>query len=157
MAEATNISLEPLLAADTAQIFIEDALVGQSSFAAVAAGGTFTQAFGPIEDLSLGYKVIDKSEGDRGLISRSNAQTQEVRLSVENLGRETWDIEVRDARPYSEQDDLVIEWTAQPKASVTDVEDRRGLIQWNFSLTPEASQDITIEQIVRWPDGKILR
>lgn len=134
MAEAINESAEPLLAAQSAQIFIDGALVGRSYFAAVPAGGDLSQAFGPIEDLRLTYTILDQSEGDRGLISRSNAQTQETRMSIENLGNETWDIEVLDARPYSEQDDLVIEWNAQPKASVTNVHDRRGLVQWNMSL-----------------------
>lgn len=156
MAEATN-EIEPLLAANSAQVFIDGALVGGSSFAAVPAGGTLTQAFGPIEDLRLSHKIIDQSEGDRSLISRSNAQTQEVRMNIENLGSETWDVELLEARPYSEQDDLVIDWNAQPKASVTDVDERRGLVQWNFSLAAQASQQITIEQVVRWPDGKVLR
>lgn len=157
MAEAVNASLEPLLAAQSAQIFIDGALVGRSRFAAVPAGGTLTQAFGPIEDLRLSHKIIDQSEGDRGLISRSNAQTREVRMSIENLGAKLWDVEVLEALPYSEQDDLVIEWNASPKASETDVDDRRGLAQWNLSLDAMATQEVTIEQVVRWPDGKVLR
>lgn len=157
MAEATNESFEPLLAADSAQVYIDGALVGQSTFAAVPAGGTFAQAFGPIEDLRLSHKVIDQSEGDRGLISRSNARTQEVRMGIENLGSKAWNIEMLEGLPYSEQDDLVIEWSAQPRASETDVDDRRGLTQWNLSLAPKATQEITIEQVIRWPDGKILR
>ena len=59
MAEATNESLEPLIAANSAQVFIDGALMGRSSFAAVPAGGTLTQAFGPIEDLRLSHKIID--------------------------------------------------------------------------------------------------
>ncbi|MGJ8597093.1 DUF4139 domain-containing protein [Sulfitobacter sp.] len=157
MAEGTNASLEPLLAAQSAQIFIDGALVGRSVFEAVPAGGMLTQAFGPVEDLRLSHKVTDQSEGDRGLINRSNAQTREVRMTVENLGSQAWDIELLEALPYSEQDDLVIEWNAQPKAALKDVEDRRGVAQWDISLAANATQEITIEQIVRWPDGKVLR
>ena len=157
MAEAVNESLEPLLAAQSAQIFIGGALVGRSNFAAVPAGGTLTQAFGPIENLRLTHKIIDQSEGDRGLISRSNAQTREVRMNIENLGNDAWDVEVLEALPYSEQDNLVIEWNASPKASETDVDDRRGLAQWNLSLAARATEEITLEQVVRWPDGKVLR
>jgi len=157
MAEATNASLEPLLAASTAQIFVDSALVGRSPFAAVPAGGEMMQAFGPLEDIRLSYAVLDRSEGDRGLISRSNAQTQDVRITIENLGTKTWDIEVMEAMPYSEQDDLVIEWAAKPAATVTDVDDRRGLIQWNVSLAAKETQVIAVEQLIRWPDGKVLR
>lgn len=157
MAQATNKSREPLLAASTAQIFVDGALVGQSNFAAVPAGGDIVQAFGPLESLRLSHTVLDRSEGDRGYISRTNAQTQEVRLTLENLGTKTWDVELREAVPYSEQDDLEIEWTAQPKADIVDVDDRRGLIQWNLTIGPDTTQEIMIEQDIRWPDGKILR
>jgi uncharacterized protein (TIGR02231 family) len=157
MGEASNESMEPLLAAESAQIFVDGALVGQSSFAAVPAGGAITQAFGPIEELRLTHVVLDRSEGDRGLINRSNAQTQDVRMTVENLGAEAWDVEVLEAIPYSEQDDLVVDWSAQPNVSVTDVEDRRGLMQWDIALGANETQIITIEQTIRWPEGKVLR
>ena len=78
-------------------------------------------------------------------------------MSVQNLGAENWDIELLEAVPFSEQDDLVIDWSAQPAASLRDVEDRRGLMQWNFTLDAEQLQEILIEQTVRWPDGKVLR
>ena len=157
MAEATNSSREPLLASSSAQIFLDGTLVGQAGFDAVPAGGEFTQAFGPIEDLRLTHTVLDRSEGDRGLISRSNAQTQDVAMNVENLGQLAWDVELREAVPYSEQDDLVIEWNAQPRADLTNVDNRRGLAQWNFTISTGATQKIAIEQIVKWPDGMVLR
>ena len=157
MTEATNKTQEPLLAANSAQIFVDGTLVRQCGFSPVAAGEAFAQAFGPIEALRLSHAILDKSEGDRDLISRSNAQTQEVQMSVQNLGAENWDIELLEAVPFSEQDDLVIDWSAQPAASLRDVEDRRGLMQWNFTLDAEQLQEILIEQTVRWPDGKVLR
>lgn len=157
MAEAMNNSAEPLLAANTAQIFVDGALVGQSYFAAVPAGGDIEQAFGPIEDLRLTRTVLDRSEGDRGLINRSDAQTQEVRIILENIGAETWDVEVMDAVPYSEQDDLEIKWSAAPKPDGIDVDNRRGLVQWNIAIGASETQEIKIEQLIRWPDGKALR
>jgi len=157
MAEATNASLEPLLAANTAQLFVDGALVGRSSFDAVPAGGELVQPFGPIEDLRLSYAVLDRSAGDRGLISRSNARTQEVRMTIENLANAPWDIEVMEAIPYSEQDDLMIEWQSTPTATAKNVDERRGLIQWDLSLVAGATQEITVEQVIRWPDGMVLR
>lgn len=157
MAEATNDSREPLLAAATAQLFVDGTLVGRAPFAAVAAGARFTQAFGPIEDLRLDYAVLDRSAGDRGIISRSNAQTQEVRLTIENLGSDAWDVELHETVPYSEQDDLLINWSAEPQADAVNLDDMRGLVQWDLALAPQTTQVIEISQTVRWPDGKVLR
>jgi uncharacterized protein (TIGR02231 family) len=157
MAQATNSSAEPLLAAPRAQIFVDGALVGRAPFSAVAAGEAFTQSFGPVEELQLRYTVQDRSEGDRGLINRSNAQTQSTMMTVQNFGDENWDVEVLDAVPYTEQDDLVIQWEARPPADATNVEGRRGLVQWDLTVGALATQTITVDRIVRWPDGKILR
>lgn len=157
MAQAENESREPLLAASNAQIFVDGALVGRSSFDAVPAGGDIIQAFGPLEDLRLTHVVLDRSEGDRGLISKSNAQTQDIRITLENLGTEPRDLEVLDTVPYSEQDALIIEWKAQPAADVKNVDDLRGLTQWNLSLAAQSTQTILITQTIRWPDGKVLR
>jgi uncharacterized protein (TIGR02231 family) len=157
MAEITNDTMEPLLAASDAQLFVENTLVGQIPFEAVAVGARLTQAFGPIEELRLSNVILDQSEGDRGLITKSNAQTQERRLLIENLGAQEWIVEVLDAIPYSEQDDLTIEWSAQPSATATDVEDRRGLAQWDLTVAENAREEIRIERIVRWPEGMVLR
>jgi len=157
MAQATNQSREPLLASSSAQIFVDGALVGQSGFDAVPAGGDFTQAFGPVEDLRLSHMILDRSTGDRGLINRTNAQVQQVRMSIENLGQRAWDVELREALPYTEQDDLVIDWSAQPPADRTNVDDIRGLAQWKLPVASGETREITIEQLVTWPDGMVLR
>lgn len=157
MAEARNTTAEPLLAARDVQVFVDGTLVGQTRFDAVPAGGEMTQAFGPIESLRLTRTVVDRSEGDRGLISRSNARTEAVRFEIENLGDESWNIELRDAVPYSEQDDLIVDWTADPVPDVIGVEDRRGLLQWNLSLQGGGTQTVVVDQTIRWPDGKVLR
>lgn len=157
MAEAINTTQEPLLESDTAQIFVDGTLVGRSRFAAVPAGGEIRQAFGPIEDIRLTRAVLDRSEGDRGIISRSNAQTQEVRLDIENLGQKSWSVELLEAVPYTEQDDLTIQWSAQPAPDEVNVDDTRGLVQWSFDLAPQTTRNILIEQDIRWPEGKILR
>ena len=121
------------------------------------AGGEIRQAFGPIEDIRLTRAVLDRSEGDRGIISRSNAQTQEVRLDIENLGQKSWSVELLEAVPYTEQDDLTIQWSAQPAPDEVNVDDTRGLVQWSFDLAPQTTRNILIEQDIRWPEGKILR
>jgi len=156
MAEATNTSQEPLLAASIAQLFVDGSLIGRSNFAAVPAGGEFVQSFGPIEELRLTHAILDQSEGDRGLIKRSNIQVQQVRMTLENIGSETWGVEVMASVPYSEQEDLVIKSEAKPAATLKDVGDRRGLMQWDLSLTGNATQEIIIDQDIRWPDGNVL-
>ncbi|QUJ76443.1 mucoidy inhibitor MuiA family protein [Sulfitobacter albidus] len=157
MAEAVNSSAEPLLAAPVAQLFVDGGLVGQTAFAAVAAGASITQAFGPIEDLRLTRTVLDRSDGDRGIINRSNQRLQFTRLEIENLGQESWEVELREAVPYSEQDDLTVNWAADPAPTTANVDDTRGLLEWSFTLGAGGERAITLEQDIRWPEGTNLR
>lgn len=157
MAEFTNTTQEPLLAANEAALYIDNTLVGRASFPQVPAGGEGDVPFGPIEDLQLTYTILNQSEGDRGIISRSNAQRQRVRVDIENLGTTNWEVEVQAAVPYTIQDDLVIQWSATPEPDETNVEDQRGVLQWNIDVAAGETSEIEIQQELNWPDGMVLR
>ncbi|AXI44870.1 hypothetical protein C1J03_01755 [Sulfitobacter sp. SK012] len=157
MAEGVNGTQEPLLRADVARFYVDGALVGTGPFAETPAGEDMALAFGPIEALRLTRTVLDLNQGDRGIISRSNAQTQTVRIDVMNLSDEAWAVELLDSVPYTEQEDLTIDWEATPAPDQSDVDDQRGILQWNLNIAPGAEQQITVEQDIRWPDGKVLR
>ncbi|APE44888.1 hypothetical protein BOO69_16855 [Sulfitobacter alexandrii] len=157
MAEFTNTTQEPLLAASEAALYIDNTLVGRSPFPQVPAGAEGDVPFGPIDDLQLSYTILDQSEGDRGIISRSNAQRQRVRMDVENLGTRDWTVEVQAAVPYTIQDDLSIQWTATPQPDERNVEDLRGVLQWNIDVPAGETREIEIQQELNWPDGMVLR
>ncbi|UWR22276.1 DUF4139 domain-containing protein [Sulfitobacter sp. S190] len=156
MAEFVNTTDEPLLQADQAQVFVDGALVGASWFPEIPAGERATKSFGPIETLRLERTVLDRNAGDRGIINRSNAQSLAVRLDVTNLGKENWDVEVMESVPYSEQEDLVIDWTADPRPDQINVDDRQGVLQWDLSVSAQSDVQITVEQDIRWPEGQVL-
>jgi uncharacterized protein (TIGR02231 family) len=157
MATFTNQTQEPLLAADEAALYIDNTLVGRSAFAQVPAGAEGDAAFGPIENLQLTYTVLNESEGDRGIITRSNAQRQRVRMDIENLGSTDWQVEVQAAVPYAIQDDLSIDWSAEPAPDETNVDDQRGVLQWQIDVAGGTKQSIEVQQELNWPDGMILR
>lgn len=157
MAAFTNTTQEPLLAANEAALYIDNTLVGRSPFPQVPAGAEGDVPFGPIEDLQLSYTILDQSEGDRGIISRSNAQRQRVRIDVENLGTTDWTVEVQAAVPYTIQDDLNIQWNATPPPDETNVDDQRGVLQWEIDVAAGETREIEVQQELNWPDGMVLR
>ena len=66
-------------------------------------------------------------------------------------------VELRDRVPYSEQEDLIITYTAEPEPDIKGVDDRRGILQWNVELAPEESAVFTTSFRMRWPEGKVVR
>ena len=80
-----------------------------------------------------------------------------MRIEIENLTDRAWDVTVQDAVPYSEQEDLVIDWDATPAPDVTAVDDRRGILEWQIALPAKETETIELETTLTWPDGMVLR
>jgi len=138
-------------------LYMDGRYIGQGQLGLIPAGGEAELGFGPIEGLQLTRTVLNRNEGDRGLISKSNELSEEVLIEVENLTGEPWAIELIDRVPFSEQEDLEISWGARPRPSVQDVDGQRGVLQWEFDLPAGETQKITLNHTLEWPDGKILR
>jgi uncharacterized protein (TIGR02231 family) len=156
-AEFANNSGELILGGGSAQFYLDGTFVGQRFLDLIANGDTAELSFGPIEGLRLERVVKDRVEGDRGVLSRSNEQSEEVAITLRNLTARTWDVRLRDRVPYSEQEDLEISWDAQPMPTVTNIEDRRGVLEWHFGMAPASERVIDLNHRIRWPDGKVLR
>ena len=158
MARFTNTSSEPLLVTQYMRQYFDGGLVGANSLnEAIVPDQEVELGFGQIPGLQLDHKVLTRNEGDRGIISKSNEQTQDERIEITNLTDRTWDVEVRHSVPYSEQEDLVISYAADPRPDVQAVDDKRGILQWNVEMEPGNEATITVGQKIKWPEGKVLR
>ncbi|NVK14473.1 MAG: DUF4139 domain-containing protein [Rhodobacteraceae bacterium] len=157
VATFTNTFGEQLLASGEVPRFVDGKLVTVEPFAALAPGAEMDAGFGPIEGLQLRRDVLGQSEGEQGLISRSNAQVQKVEITVENLTAQDWNVRVLDQVPYSQQDDLEIEWSAKPQPAEENVEKQRGILAWDLELDAGRSETIQLDTTLSWPEGMVLR
>ncbi|KIC32016.1 DUF4139 domain-containing protein [Leisingera sp. ANG-S5] len=157
VATFTNTFAEQLLASDEVPRFVDGKLVTVEDFAGLAPGAEMDAGFGPIEGLQLRRDVLGQSEGEQGLISRSNAQVQKVEITVENLTAQDWPVRVLDRVPYSQQDDLEITWSATPRPAEENVEKQRGILAWDLELGAGESETIQLDTTLSWPEGMLLR
>lgn len=156
MISFTNETGERILAG-TAAGFVDGQAIGQIRLETIENGAEVESGFGPIHGLQLKRAVLDKQEGDRGIIARENAQREEVRITVENLTNKSWNVTLLDQVPYSEQEDLEIAWNAAPRPAREDVEDQRGLLEWDLELAGGATTEIRLETDIRWPSGQVIQ
>ena len=157
MANLQNDTGELILPSNEANFYLDDRFIGRQYLDLIPAGGEADLSFGPIDGLRLTRTVLDRNEGDRGIITRSNELTEEVRIEVENLTGEPWLVRLLDRVPYSEQEDLKIDWSANPKPSETDYDNKRGILAWEFELPASKIQEISLEHSIDWPDGQVLQ
>jgi uncharacterized protein (TIGR02231 family) len=156
VADITNDSGEVILPG-TVKLFRDGALIGSTHLPTQADGAEFEMAFGPIDGIRVARVVLDRNQGDRGILSKSNESSSKVRLEVENLTSRDWAVELVDRVSVSEREDLTVEWTASPMPSQTNVEDKRGVLAWHFDLKAGGQQEVSLEENIRWPEGYILR
>ena len=156
IANAVNESGQVLLPGE-ATLYLDGAMVGLARLPMTAAGADLRMGFGPIDGLVLTRTVPERTEGDRGVISKSNQQNEVAVLTIENLTDEAWPLRVLDRVPYSEQEDLVITYKATPAASETDVDGKRGVLAWTSTLAPGKTQTIRLETTLSWPVDQVLR
>ncbi|MGX0974568.1 uncharacterized protein (TIGR02231 family) [Roseovarius sp. MBR-51] len=157
MARLTNDTGEILLPTPEARFYLDGRYVGQRWLDLIADGDKADMSFGPIDGLRLTRLVTDRNEGDRGIITKSNQQTEAVEITVENLTGETWPLRLIDRVPVSEQEDLEITWTADPMPTERDIDGARGILAWTFDLPIGETRKITLDTTLTWPEGKVLR
>lgn len=155
IAEFTNTSGEMLLPGP-AYLTRDGAFVGSTMLEALAPDASASLGFGAIEGLRLKRTLPSRAEGDRGLFTKSNQIMEEARLSIENLTAQDWALRVMEVIPYSEQEDLQIEFTATPPVTEQDVDGARGVLAWDMTLPAKTTQVITLTTQESWPEGKVL-
>ncbi len=156
MAEFTN-STDEILLPGRAMLHADGTMIGFSHLPLLAAGADLDVGFGPLDGLRLTRITPNRSTGDRGVFSSSNQLVERTILTVENLTGQDWDVLLRDAVPYSEQDDLQVSLTAVPEATRRDPEGARGIVEWDLSVPEGTEQEVVMETTLRWPSGFVLR
>lgn len=156
MAEFTNDTGEVMLPGQ-ALLYADGTMIGFGQLPLLAAGADTEIGFGPLDGLRLTRAIPNKSEGDVGVFTSANQLTEQAVMTVENLTGQAWDVKLRDAIPYSEQDDLEVEFTASPAVTRRDPEGRRGILEWDLALAAGASQEVTLDYTLTWPSGYVLR
>lgn len=157
MASVTNASGEELLGSSNSRFFVDGELIGSGHFGGLTSEAEADLGFGPIDGLRIKRDLLDQSEGGRGVISRSNQRNLTAEIEVENLTGDTWPLRVLDQVPYSEQEDLEINWSASPAPSEENVEKQRGILAWDLEMQPGETRIITLNTRLSWPEGKVLR
>ncbi|MCB2127947.1 MAG: DUF4139 domain-containing protein [Rhodobacteraceae bacterium] len=154
-ADTTNTSGQIILPGLT-MLYVDGALKGTGEMPLIAEGDHAEIGFGVLEAVRLSRQVPGRSQGGRGILGSSNAREEAVQIEVRNLSDRDWPVRVYDTVPYSEQDDLVVSYTAVPPVSAEAEDGRRGLLRWDMELAAGATARIELNSKLSWPSGMVL-
>ena len=141
----------------TMTLFRDGTYVGRGRMTELAGGEEHELGFGADDRVKVTFAVADDTRANQsGIISSSRTETKSFKMTVKNLHDRRVEVFVTDRMPVSREKDIAVEITASPKASETDVEDRRGVLAWGFGLDPGTEQVITTRYKLTWPADKAI-
>ncbi len=155
MAGFTNKASAPYLPG-RASMYRDGAFVGTFGMPMIAAGQERELPFGVIEGLTATRETEFRETGESGLLTTSNDREERYLLTVSNTTNRNWDIRLLDRVPYSEEEDLEIDFTARPVPTETNIDGKRGVLAWDFTLPAGGEQNVSFGYTLGWPEDKEL-
>ena len=140
-----------------ASAFRDGTFVGEVWMPLIAAGKETTLPFGVLDGLEITRHVIEKQDGDYGIIGTTSRRVERYELTAESVLGYSIPVTLFDRAPFSEDEDLEVEPYARPEPSETDIDGKRGVRSWTFDLPAGGTKNIQFGFEITWPgEGQII-
>jgi len=152
-AKLTTARGTPLLPG-TVALFRDATFVGNGRLPLLAPGEEHELGFGVDDMIRVRHAIIEDKRGETGLISTSKTDVRNYRITVKNLHQRPIQLSVLDQIPVAQNDAIKIELQGRTTPTRRDVEDKRGVLAWDMTLTPDEEKAVEFGYRVSWPGAK---
>lgn len=152
-AAITNTFGGPILPG-RASAFRDGTFVGEVYVPMIASGKETILPFGVLDGIEITRVVLEKEEGDFGIIGTTNRRVEKFEITAESLLTYPMTVTIFDRVPFSEAEDLEVIAYSRPEPSEVDFEGQRGVRTWTFDLAAGASQKIEFGFELNWPGDR---
>jgi uncharacterized protein (TIGR02231 family) len=152
-AKLTTARGTPLLPG-TVALFRDATFVGNGRLPLLAPGEEHELGFGVDDMVRVRHAIIEDKRGETGLISTSKTDVRNYRITVKNLHQRPIQLSVLDQIPVAQNDAIKIELQGRTAPTRRDVEDKRGVLAWDMTLTPDEEKAVEFGYRVSWPAAK---
>jgi len=137
-------------------LFRDGTFVGNGQLPLLAGGETHELGFGSDDLIRVRLAVMQEKRGETGLISSSNTDERNYRISVKNMHERAVDVSVFDQLPVSKNEEIKVELLGRPLPSARNVDDKQGVLRWDARLEADDEKLIEFGYRVVWPVGKAI-
>lgn len=145
----------PMLAGPVA-LFRDGTFVGNGHLPLLAGGEKHELGFGADDLVRVRHSIAEQKRGETGLISSSKTDERNYRISVKNMHERAVDVSVIDQIPVSRHDEIKVEWIGRQQPTTRDLDDKRGVVAWDFRLDADEEKVIEFGYRVVWPAAKSI-
>ncbi len=143
----------PPLLPGAVSLFRDGSFVGKGRLPLIA-NEEHELGFGSDDLVRIKYAVVQEKRGETGLISTNATDDRNYKITVNNLHKQKIDVTILDQMPVPRDEKITVALTGSSQPTKKDVEDKRGLLAWDFTLQPETEKVIDFGYVVKWPSDR---
>ena len=134
-------------------LFRDGAYIGQAYFPMLRPGDDHDLFFGVDDQVTVKRNVLKDEKKDAGIIARGNNIEKQFVTEIKNLHSEPFKIVVQETIPVGQNEKIEIEIAKDvtTQGYKSDVDDKKGLLEWTFELGAKDTQKINLGWKVSWP------
>lgn len=141
----------PLLGGEVS-LFRDGVFAGRSGMRQIAPGEEMELGFGRDDLVRVIRRELENTAGSSGIITEQSTLKRLYVTSIENLHTFPVEVHVTDRMPYSTHEEVVVEMLRETTApSVTDPDNKKGIVVWDVPLKPQAKTEIRFGYTVAHP------
>jgi uncharacterized protein (TIGR02231 family) len=138
----------------TVSLFRDGTFVGTGHLPLLSPGEEHELGFGVDDLVRVRHAIAEEKRGETGLITTSRTDSRNFKISVKSMHERAVAVSILDQMPVSENQEIKVELSAKTAPSKQNVDDKRGILQWDFKLEPDQEQIIEFGYRVSWPSAK---
>lgn len=140
----------------TISLFRDSVFVGRTRLAALSAKEEKSLGFGVDDQVRVVFAKLKQQTGESsGFISSVSTDTRQFKITVKNFHSEPVEVRVLDQIPDKSDEEIKVELTGNStKPTKTNVDDKRGILAWDFKLAAGGEKVIQFGYRISWPRGK---
>jgi uncharacterized protein (TIGR02231 family) len=135
-------------------LFRDGVYVGQGNLPLLNPTEKTELGFGADDLLKVTRAEVKRVAGEEGFLTSSNMDERAWDITVKNLHTAAMPVRVVDRVPFTASKDIEIaEIPAMTPPTVRDLEKKRGVLAWDFTLEPQSENSLKTGYKISWPEG----
>ena len=135
-------------------LFRDGVFVGQGSLPLLNPTEKAELGFGADDLIKVKRAEVKRVAGEEGFFTSSNGDERAWDITVKNLHTQAMPVRVIDRVPFTASKEIdITEIPGMTPPSVRDLDKKRGVLAWDFTLEPQAENALKTGYKITWPEG----
>ena len=135
-------------------LFRDGVFVGQGSLPLLNPTEKAELGFGADDLIKVKRAEVKRVAGEEGFFTSSNGDERAWDITVKNLHTQAMPVRVVDRVPFTASKEIEIsEIPGMTPPTLRDLDKKRGVLAWDFTLEPQAENALKTGYKISWPEG----